>query len=632
MGLTGRFSLVFLLLLVLLGGGFTAGSENYAAAADSCDLARDFAADAARTFKKDPQEGVRLFHKALRLCDRDPRYKYNLGLAYYRYGNARESEKYLAAAVKQDGSRAVWLHDLASVMLENGSSSSKALKYAEKAYRLGKDDSSLGPLVVETYARAQLASGEGLAAIKVIDGGRRSWPQDKSLQRIAGEIEKEYVHNAILLMKKGESARAFKVLEEASIESPLAAKTWCLALSKAGRGAAAMTAATSLKYSQPSIYDEVWGELVVAESNRLFTDFRSGKEIDAMMEAKTISEKYPADRKLKAVYDDLFNAFRNDRKELVVAKAEPRVRASKSAADLDIEKSLDGIYAKTEVPVAEAGLEVKVDMDENIPQGRYERESGIAVVIGNCRYARQGKGIPDVKYADRDAFIMKKYLIKTMGFKSDNILYYNNATGSDLRTVFGTPTDHKGRLYNYIRAGKSDVFVYYVGHGAPGKQGKAAFLVPVDASIDYISSSGYSVNQLYDNLNQLPAKSLMVVLDACFSGDSQGGKLFDNISPGMVKNINPVREIGKNSFVLCGADKDQVCAWYPQMRHSLLTYYFLKGLQGKADANSDNKITATEMGVWLKSEVPYRARRITGREQQPQIRGNLNMVLVEFKK
>ncbi len=132
---------------------------------------------------------MRLFHKALRLCDRDPRYKYNLGLAYYRYGNAQGAEKYLAVAVKQDGNWAVWLHDLANVMLENGSNSSKALKYAEKAYRLGKDDSSLGPLVVETYARAQLATGEGLAAIKVIEGGRSSWPQDKSLVRIAGELE-----------------------------------------------------------------------------------------------------------------------------------------------------------------------------------------------------------------------------------------------------------------------------------------------------------------------------------------------------------------------------------------------------------------------------------------------------------
>ena len=254
------------------------------------------------------------------------------------------------------------------------------------------------------------------------------------------------------------------------------------------------------------------------------------------------------------------------------------------------------------------------------------------MIIGNCRYARQGKNIPDVKYADRDAFIMKKYLLKTMGFREENIISCNDATGSDLRTVFGTPTDYKGRLYNFVRAGKSDVFVYYVGHGAPGKQGRAAFLVPVDASIDYIASSGYPVDLLYDNLNRLPAKSLMVVLDACFSGDSQGGKLFDNISPGMVRNINPVRDIGKNSFVLCGADKNQVCVWYPKMRHSLLTYYFLKGLQGDADTDADHKITVTEMGNWLKSEVPYRARRITGREQQPQIRGNLNMVLVEFQK
>jgi len=43
-----KFSLVFLLVLGLLWGG----SVRFATAADSCDLARDFAADAAQTFKK----------------------------------------------------------------------------------------------------------------------------------------------------------------------------------------------------------------------------------------------------------------------------------------------------------------------------------------------------------------------------------------------------------------------------------------------------------------------------------------------------------------------------------------------------------------------------------------------------
>jgi len=351
-----KIGLILLLAAVLFSGGFMVGSSGTAAAADTCDLARDFAAEAARVFKQDPQEGVRLFHKALKLCKRDPRYKYNLGLAYYRYGNAHEAEKYLAAAVEQDGSRAVWLNDLASVMLENGSRPAVALKYAEKACRLGKDDPKLGPLAVETYARAQLANGAGLSAIKEINRGRRSWPQDKSLKRVAAEIENEYVRQVLLRMKKGESAKAFKMLETAAAESPVAAKTWCLALSKAGRGTAAMAAAAGFRYSHPEVHKEVWGELVASESNRLFAEFRSGKEIDAMLEAKTISEKYPADRKLKSAYDDLFKAFSDDRRELVVAKSEPRVKSRKSTADIDIEKSLDGIYADSRSPAAVVGL------------------------------------------------------------------------------------------------------------------------------------------------------------------------------------------------------------------------------------------------------------------------------------
>jgi len=55
MKLMQKFSLVFLLVLGLLWGG----SVRFVAAADTCDLARDFAADAEQTFKTDPQEGAR---------------------------------------------------------------------------------------------------------------------------------------------------------------------------------------------------------------------------------------------------------------------------------------------------------------------------------------------------------------------------------------------------------------------------------------------------------------------------------------------------------------------------------------------------------------------------------------------
>ncbi len=86
----------------------------------------------------------------------------------------------------------------------------------------------------------------------------------------------------------------------------------------------------------------------------------------------------------------------------------------------------------------------------------------------------------------------------------------------------------------------------------------------------------------YRIFSKLRAKDATGGLDACFSGYSASGLLFKNISPGMLKSKRPVREM-VNGSVFCGAGKDQVSTWCPAKRHSLFTYFFLKGIGGVAD-------------------------------------------------
>lgn len=281
-------------------------------------------------------------------------------------------------------------------------------------------------------------------------------------------------------------------------------------------------------------------------------------------------------------------------------------------------------------PTVAVETNLNVDIEESIPKGKLKRKYGVAVVIGNQQYQRQGKGIGDVRYAGRDAAVMKKYLQTTMGYESKNIIYALDATTADLRNIFGTRENLKGRLHNYVRAGESDVFIYYVGHGAPGPDGKSAYLVPVDAQADYIANNGYPLDLFYSVIEKLPAKSITVVMDACFSGDSPAGSLFDNISPAMVKNINPLREVA-NTVVFSSADKDQVSTWYPAKRHSMFTYWFLKGLGGEADVDSNKSITAAEMEKYLQKEVPYWAQREANRVQTPLMTGSGAAVLAKLK-
>jgi len=279
---------------------------------------------------------------------------------------------------------------------------------------------------------------------------------------------------------------------------------------------------------------------------------------------------------------------------------------------------------KPEIQVA-GGLSVDVDL--NIPEGEKAGKYDVAVVIGNKNYT----GIPIVEFADRDASIMKEYLVRAFGYEPENILYYKDATFTHFNEIFGSERDHRGKLFRFVREGVSKVFIYYVGHGAPDLETGEAYFVPVDANPQYIASSGYRLQALYGNLSKIPAKKITIVLDACFSGNSEKGMLFKGISPAMVKVKKEYASPG-NALLLTSAAVDQVSSWFPEKRHSLFTYYFLKGLQGDADLNKDKKITVGEMKDYLKEHVPYMARRLSGVEQTPVITGNDQDVIVQLKK
>ena len=68
-----------------------------------------------------------------------------------------------------------------------------------------------------------------------------------------------------------------------------------------------------------------------------------------------------------------------------------------------------------------------------------------------------------------------------------------------------------------------------------------AYLAPIDCNPVMIDLTAYPLDVLYGNLPKIEAKSVTVVLDACFSGGTNTGKfLVRNASPALIKINNPV--------------------------------------------------------------------------------------------
>ncbi len=264
------------------------------------------------------------------------------------------------------------------------------------------------------------------------------------------------------------------------------------------------------------------------------------------------------------------------------------------------------------------------DIDINIPTAAAVRSTAVGVVIGITEYAHPD--VPDVDYARRDARLMRDYLVQAMGFQEENIILVvdQEATKAAFNRIF------EGQLQNYIMPGESDVFVYYSGHGAPNVDNAAAYFVPYDADPNYAAQTGYSLDQFYRQLNELEARSVTVVLDACFSGASESGMLIQEASPIFISVENPAANL-EQGVVLTSSSGDQISSWYREQGHGLFTYFFLKGIRGEADGDLDGRVTSLEVFGYIMENVPYLARRLFNREQTPQLMGEvLDQVLVEY--
>ena len=240
-----------------------------------------------------------------------------------------------------------------------------------------------------------------------------------------------------------------------------------------------------------------------------------------------------------------------------------------------------------------------------------ENEHGIAVIIGNRSY--QGS-IPNVDFAANDAAAMREFVKDILGFREGNIIDLRDATFGELVNVFGSQSSPGGRLASWIDSGKSDVVVFYSGHGVPWPRtpGSVArgYLLPSDGNPNN-KDTLYSLDLLREILASIGARSVALYVDACFSGNSAAGTVL-SISATFETVPLDVAEI----TTVMAAKSDQVAYWDRGTRHGLFTRYLIEGLRGAADrdgfGNGDRKVTAAELQQWLDREMTYHARRDFG--------------------
>ena len=254
------------------------------------------------------------------------------------------------------------------------------------------------------------------------------------------------------------------------------------------------------------------------------------------------------------------------------------------------------------------------------PKTKMNNPNAIAVVIGVENY----QYVADATYAYNDAEVFREYLAKTLGYKKSKIKIVTNskATLAELNKLLGS----NGWLARNVKPKKSDVVVYFSGHGIPDAKTKKTGLLPFDVDPNY--SVGLTLKDLYQTLGGLGARSVTVFLDTFFSGQGREKQTLLADARGIMV-VPKERAIPEKVTVLSAATAGQISGPIKAKEHGLFTYYVLKGMGGAADSNKDKKLTMAELGSYVHAKVKEEAA-IKGREQTPELQGDAKRVLVQW--
>lgn len=240
------------------------------------------------------------------------------------------------------------------------------------------------------------------------------------------------------------------------------------------------------------------------------------------------------------------------------------------------------------------------NVDSNIPTTEQPNKETFAIIIANEQY----QDVADVPYAINDGESFGKYCQNVLGLPTTNVHLVKNATFNNMRREISW-------LKQVATAFKGDakIIVYYAGHGIPDESSHSAYLLPVDG-IGSDVSTGYSLDELYKTLGDMPAKSVTVLLDACFSGAQRDGSMLASARGVAIKAKQGA--LRGNMVVFSAAQGDETAYPYKEQGHGMFTYYLLKKLQ-----QSKGNTTLGDLIDYVSTQVERQSVVLNGKIQTP---------------
>ena len=267
---------------------------------------------------------------------------------------------------------------------------------------------------------------------------------------------------------------------------------------------------------------------------------------------------------------------------------------------------------------------IVADIFENLNPSKIKTRSDknrVALIIGIEKYDQT----PEASYANLDAKYFYEYVRKGFGVSKANIKLL---VDEDANLIQSLGTLNKW-LPGKIKDGKTELIIFFAGHGLASSDGKELYLLPQDSDPDLLARTALSRTELFQQIIALNPKSVTMFLDTCYSGISRDEKT-------LLASARPVRIVADeqdtpNNFTIFSASQlDQISSGLKEAKHGIFSYYLMKGLEGKADTNQDKQITNGELLAYMDENVSQKASEL-GRQQNPSLAGDPDKVLMSYR-
>ena len=208
------------------------------------------------------------------------------------------------------------------------------------------------------------------------------------------------------------------------------------------------------------------------------------------------------------------------------------------------------------------------------PLGRNvaSNKDALAIIDGIANYKNTNAS---AIYADSDAQVFSDYAIQKLGIPANRVKTLVNDNADESGMLLAT----KRWLARAAKQGKTDVYIFFAGHGLASDDGSKMYLLPYDGAPELLDKTAILRDELFADISAANPRSVTVFLDTCYSGTTRGTDMLIASRPIAIRALE--QSIPDNFTVMTAAAGDQTAKPLEEAKHGMFSYFLMKAWKVK---------------------------------------------------